>query len=67
MPEVQDVLALPECPKSFSLIELQDDKQALLAGCLTLRPSRSNMRGVLQEFMPSGAGGVFRSPFRAGF
>ena len=67
MPEVQDVLALPECPKSFSLIELQDEKQAFLAECLTLWPSREVMRGVLKEFMPSGAGGVFRSPFRAGF
>jgi hypothetical protein len=67
MPDMKAVLALPEWQKSFSLIELQGDKRALLAGCLTLRPSRSNVRGVLQEFMPSGAGGVFRPPFRAGF
>jgi hypothetical protein len=67
MTDVKAVLALPERQKSFSLIELQDDKRAAPAGGLTLWPSCSNERGVLQEFMPSGTGGVFRSPFRAGF
>jgi hypothetical protein len=67
MQDVKEVLALPECQKSFSLIELQNEKQASLAGRLTLWPSREVMRGVLKEFMPSGTGEFFRSPFRAGF